>query len=193
MYMRQLAISRTDLHVQELRSLLAAVSENVTQHLFEVEADLMQTMFLLNEAIEKLGQNFTAIHQAVSDQQNKLDELLAHQLEGPALDAKQVQDIRDMRDVIGDEVNAAVTGLQFHDLTSQLLSRTINRVNGLRDLLLALNTHGEVMSADHEHEDIARLLEEMSEGLKLRSVALDGGLRQSVRQQHMGCGEIELF
>jgi hypothetical protein len=193
MYMRQQAIRRTDLPVLELRRLLAAVSENGTQHLFEVEADLMQTMFLLNEAIEKLGQNFTAIHQAVSDQQNRLDELLAHQLEGQVLDAKQIEDIRDMRDVIGDEVNAAVTGLQFHDLTSQLISRTISRVNGLRDLILALNTHGEVMSADHEHEDIARLLEEMSESLKVSSVALEGNLKQSVRQQHMGCGEIELF
>lgn len=190
--MTQQPIRRTDLPVPELRRLLAAVSENGTQHLIEVESDLMQTMFLLNEAIESLGKNFTAIHQAVSEQQSRLDEWLAQQAV-QMLDGKKVDEVRDLREVISDEVSAAVTGLQFHDLTSQLLTRSISRVNGLRDLLLALNTHGEVMTADHEHEDIAKLLEEMSEGMKMRSVALDGGLQQSVRQQHMGCGEIELF
>lgn len=154
----------------------------------------MQTMFLLNEAIEKLGQSFTVIHQAVSKQQAKQDELLVQQAaHGQEVDSKTVEVIRDMRGVISDEVGATVTGLQFHDLTSQLISRTISRVNGLRDLLSALDTHGAAMTADHEHEDIARLLEEMSENMKSRSIALGGGLPQSVRQQHLGCGDIELF
>lgn len=192
--MTQRTIRRTDLPVPELRRLLAAVSENGTQHLMEVESDLMQTMFLLNEAIEKLGQSFTVIHQAVSKQQAKLDELLVQQAaHGQEVDSKTVEVIRDMRGVISDEVGATVTGLQFHDLTSQLISRTISRVNGLRDLLSALDTHGAAMTADHEHEDIARLLEEMSENMKSRSIALGGGLPQSVRQQHLGCGDIELF
>jgi hypothetical protein len=192
--MTQQTIRRTDLPVPELRRLLAAVSENGTQHLLEVESDLMQTMFLLNEAIEKLGQNFTAIHQAVSEQQTKLDELLTQQAaHSQAVDSKTVEVIRDMREVITDEVSSTVTGLQFHDLTSQLISRTISRVNGLRDLLSTLDTHGAAMTADHEHEDIARLLEEMSENMKSRSIALEGGLQQSVRQQHLGCGDIELF
>lgn len=192
--MTQQTIRRTDLPVPELRRLLAAVSENGTQHLLEVESDLMQTLFLLNEAIEKLGQNFTAIHQAVSEQQAKLDELLAQQVEqGHIADSKTVTLIRDMRGVISDEVSSTVTGLQFHDLTSQLISRTISRVNGLRDLLSTLDTHGATMAADHEHEDIARLLEEMSENMKSRSIALEGGLQQCIRQQHLGCGDIELF
>lgn len=192
--MTQQTVRRTDLPVPELRRLLAAVSESGTQHLLEVESDLMQTTFLLNEAIEKLGQSFTAIHQAVTEQQAKIDGLLRQQESlSHGLDSEVVKMIRDMRDVISDEVSSTVTGLQFHDLTSQLISRTISRVNGLRDLLSALDTHGAAMNAEHEHEDIARLLEEMSNNLKSRSVALDGGLQQSVRQQHMGCGDIELF
>lgn len=192
--MTQQTIRRTDLPVPELRRLLAAVSENGKQHLLEVESDLVQTMLLLNEAIEKLGQSFTVIHQAVGKQQAKLDELLVQQAaHGQEVDSKTVEVISDMREVISDEVGATVTGLQFHDLTSQLISRTISRVNGLRDLLSALDTHGAVMTADHEHEDIARLLEEMSENMKNRSIALEGGLQQSIRQQHLGCGDIELF
>ncbi|CAG1004872.1 hypothetical protein MTYP_03210 [Methylophilaceae bacterium] len=180
---------RSILPVTELRKLLADVSESGTRHLLEVESDLMQTTYLLGEAIDKLGKSFTAIHQAVSEQQLEIEKLLQRN----ALGDSEADAVREIREVISDEVHAAVTGMQFHDMTSQLITRTLNRVKGLRELLAALATHGEVMGPEHEHEDIARLLEEMSSSLKSRSIALDGGLRQSVRQQHMGTGDIELF
>src|SRR5690606_4487233 len=101
--------------------------------------------------------------------------------------------LRDLREVIGDEVNSAVVGLQFHDLTSQLISRTISRANGLRDLLLTFKAHGDGISADHEPGEMARQLAEMGESLKLCSIDPGGESRHSVRQQHLGCGEIELF
>ncbi len=194
MYMRQPITRQDDSPVPELGELLAAVCDNGIQHLYEVEADLMQTMFLLNEAIEKIGQHFTAIHQAVKEQQAGLDALLALPVLPVQLaDSKQVGDFRDLREVIGDEVNSAVIGMQFHDLTSQLISRTVSRASGLRDLLLVFKAYGEGIGAALEPADIARLLAEMGESLKVRGVALDGGLCQSVQQRHMGCGEIELF
>lgn len=149
----------------------------------------MQTTFLLGEAIEKLGASFMAIHEAVTTQQQELDELLAvaNLPEGASLR------ITGYREKIAEEVNAAITGLQFQDLTSQLIARTIKRVNGLRDSLIALAAHGDVMEPEHEHEEIAKLLEDMSASLMSRSDALKGGLRKSVDQQDMSTGEIELF
>lgn len=180
---------KTMLPVPALRRLLADVSESGTRHLLEVESDLMQTTFLLTEAIEKLSRSFTAIHQAAAEQQDRMEQLLKlHALHGPEVDA-----IKETREIISDEVNATVTGMQFHDMTSQLITRTINRVKGLRELLAALSTHGEGTDLAHEHEDIARLLDEMSSSLKSRSIELDGGLHKAVRQQHMGAGDIELF
>jgi hypothetical protein len=41
------------LPIEELRELLAAVSRHGDWHLLEIETDLQQTAFLLNEAIEK--------------------------------------------------------------------------------------------------------------------------------------------
>jgi len=177
----------TMMPVPALRRLLADVSESGTRHLLEVESDLMQTTYLLTEAIEKLSRSFTAIHQAVAEQQERIEQLLQLHA-GPEVDA-----ITETREIISDEVNAAVTGMQFHDMTSQLITRTINRVKGLRELLAALATHGDGADLVHEHEDIARLLDEMSSSLKSRSIELDGGLRKAVRQQHMGAGDIELF
>jgi len=175
--------------VAELRRLLSAVSDHGKQHLVEVEADLMQTTFLLGEAIEKLGASFMAIHEAVMTQQQEIDTILS----SAGLPAGTNQKITEYREKIGEEVNAAITGLQFQDMTSQLIERTIKRVNGLRESLTALATHGEGMDAEHEHEEIARLLVEMSANLNTRSDAMKFGLKKSVSQRDMDSGEIELF
>lgn len=175
--------------VEELRQLLAGVSDHGTQHLLEVEADLMQTTYLLSEAIEKLGACFMSVHEAVTAQQQELDLLLQQ----TKLPAEQQQKLLQYREHIAKEVNTAVTGLQFQDLTSQLIARTIKRVNGLKELLSALATHGDSMDSEQEHQEIARLLQEMNRSLNSRSVELSGGLRKAVDQHHMGSGEIELF
>jgi len=122
------------LPIRELRSLLAAVSDHGKQHLVEVEADLLQTTFLLSEAIEKLSTSFMAVHEAVTEQQQVLDALLADHRFGK----EEIERLEAFKQKIGKEVNAAVTGLQFQDLTDQLLTRTIKRVNGLKDLLQEL-------------------------------------------------------
>lgn len=188
-YRKGLKLTVKRVPVAELRSLLAAVSDHGKQHLIEVEADLIQTTFLLSEAIEKLGASFMAVHQAVTTQQEEIDALLIATNGSQEINQKITQ----YREKIADEVNAAVTGLQFQDMTSQLINRTIKRVNGLRDSLIALAAHGEEMDAEHEHEEIARLLGEMSVGLSARSDQMVGALRKSVAQKDMDSGEIELF
>jgi hypothetical protein len=173
----------------ELRSLLGAVSDHGKQHLVEVEADLLQTTFLLSEAIEKLGSSFMAMHQAVTEQQQLLTTLMA----GHHFDKAESEKLEAFKKKIGDEVNAAVTGLQFQDLTSQLLNRTIKRVNGLKDLLHELGNHSSAIDPEHEHEEIAKFLDQMSHSLHEGSRALSGGLRRAVDQNDMATGEIELF
>jgi hypothetical protein len=177
------------LPITELRRLLAAVSDHGKQHLVEVEADLLQTTFLLSEAIEKLSSSFMAVHEAVTEQQQVLDTLLMEH----KFDTEETKRLEAFRQKIGDEVNAAVTGLQFQDLTSQLITRTIKRVNGLKDLLQELANHGDEIDPSHEHEAIAKFLEEISHSLHAGSHALSGGLRRSVDQQDMVTGDIELF
>ena len=62
----------------ELRSLLATVADHGKQHLVEVEADLLQTTFLLSEAIEKHGVSFMAVLESVTAQQSVLNSLLTN-------------------------------------------------------------------------------------------------------------------
>lgn len=177
------------LPITELRSLLAAVSDHGKQHLVEVEADLMQTNILLNGAIEKLSDSFMAIHEAVTKQQQMLDSLMAiHHFK-----QDEVDQLNGISQEIGEEVNSAVTAMQFQDMTNQLLTRTIKRVNGLKDLLQELASHGNEMDPSHEHEEIAKFLEDMSHSLHVGSHALSGGLRRSVDQKDMMTGDIDLF
>jgi hypothetical protein len=46
----------------EIKKLLTGLSEHGSQHLSEIETDLVQTNILLSEAIEKLSASFMAIH-----------------------------------------------------------------------------------------------------------------------------------
>lgn len=177
------------LPVAELRGLLSGVAEHGARHLSEVETDLHHTSYLLAEAIEKLGQSFITVHQLVSEQQQYMDTVM-EQYAMPT-DVKSKFDAYEQQ--IGAEVNKVVTGLQFHDLTTQLNARTVKRVDGLRNLLNQLLMQWDEMVLHNEHEEIDVLLRNMLSMLTDGSSQLEGGLRQPVKQQDMSCGEIDLF
>jgi hypothetical protein len=177
------------LPIAEVRSLLDAVSEHGKQHLIEVDADLSQTTYLLGQAIEKLNSSFMAVHTAVTNQQKALEALMVQH----HFSDEEKSKINTFNKMIGDEVGVAITGLQFQDITNQLLVRAMTRVNGLKELLEELHDHGGGINSEYEHNEIAKLLEMMSDSLHHGSHALSGGLRRSVEQKNMASGEIELF
>jgi len=83
--------------------------------------------------------------------------------------------------------------LQFQDLTSQLLTRTVNHVNGLNDLLQELVTHDDVVEPGNEQEQLISFLEGVDRKLHASSHTLAAGSRPSVKSQDMATGDIELF
>ncbi len=173
----------------ELKGLMAAVSDHGTRHLVEIEADLLQTSDLLTEAIEKLGISFMALHESVTEQQLFLNGLMLQH----SFDATAARKLEVFKEKIGEEVNAAVTGLQFQDLTSQLLTRVDQRLACLKSLLHELGCYSDVVDSEDQHEKIADFLERMNRNLHHSNAMLSGGLRRSVVQQDMGAGDVELF
>lgn len=182
-------MTRQKLLGSQLKRLLSGLSDHGNQHLTEVETDLLQTAILLSEAIEKLGSSFLAIHEAVTVQQNTIDLLLAGNPATPEIADK----LKAMQQEIGQHVNAAVTGLQFQDMTSQLIGRTVRRVAGLRDVLGAVGTTGSDMLPETGTEDIVELLNNVNQVLEAQSIKLESGLWKAVAQTHMDSGDIELF
>lgn len=177
------------LPIEELRELLAAVSRHGDWHLLEIETDLQQTSFLLNEAIEKLSASFMTVYAQLTEQQAAI-ELLA---EAGKLQSEEVQQLQVFQDNIGQEVNKVVTGMQFQDMTNQLLQRTINRVNGLKELLHELSSHQVPSAADDEHEEIRNFIMQLNQNFDQGSQHLTGNLRKSVNQQDLATGDIDLF
>jgi hypothetical protein len=172
-----------------MKRLLSGVSEHGRRHLTEVETDLLQTRLLLEEAIDKLSHNFMAMHATVDARQAGIDLLLA----GGALDDTECAKLAGLSNEVAGYVGAAVTSMQFQDMTNQLLDRAMKRVTGLREFLSTLGTHGAEMLPDSGNEEIVELLGKVSMALAIQSLELRSVLRKAVSQQHLESGDIELF
>jgi hypothetical protein len=150
---------------------------------------LIQTTILLAEAIEKLGANFLDLHTSVLSQEEQIS-LIVGSVNVPE---ENVEKLKQIQADIALHINKAVTSLQFQDLTNQLISRTMQRSAGLRELLCTLDVVGNVISAVGENDEIEGLLTEVTEKLEQQSVELKSLLRKTVNQENLGSGDIELF
>jgi len=130
-----------------------------------------------------------AIHEAVCAQQAIVDALLEHSASSPDTAEK----LKAAQAEVGLRVNSAVTGLQFQDMTSQLIGRTVRRVNGLRDVLAAVNVSSADMAHEGDTKDMAALLNDLNKALDEQSAKLESVLWKAVSQTHMESGDIELF
>jgi hypothetical protein len=172
-----------------VKRLLSGVSDHGKKHLTEVETDLMQTELLLEEAIDKLTSSFLAIHHAVGARQGTIDLLLA----GGSPSEDERARLGAMSGEIGAHVNSAITSMQFQDMTSQLIDRTLKRVTGLREFLGTLGAHGADILPESGSDEIVDLLGKVSMALAIQSLELRSVLRKAVNQQHLESGDIELF
>lgn len=172
----------------QVMHLLSGVSEHGDQHLAEVERDLVQMDVLLDEAIKKLCASFMAIHRAVDLQQEVLNGLLVDGMAAPEYVAR----FEALRGEINQHVAAAVTGLQFQDMTSQLIGRMVQHLAGLRDVFGALGANGSVLP-ESSNETLLATLSQISDRVGACCTERAGGVRSTVNQRHMNSGDIELF
>lgn len=172
----------------ELQRLLNRVSEHGCQHLQDAEDDLDQTLFLLTQAIKTLSDGFMQINQLVNKQQELIDQVIKTAVIG----IKQNSALEVLRVQIQEETNTVVTNLQFQDLTSQLITRSVQRIAGVRDLLNVIASQERDMP-DSQNTSVEQLLETIHDNLSVKSGALKDGLTQEVKQKHMVSGAIELF
>ena len=177
---------------QELKRLLLDTASGGSRQLTEVETDLVQTNILLGEAIQKLGSSFMELHNAVLAQQQEIELVIADK---GSLSPEDLGRIKEIQEEITLHVNASVTGLQFQDMTSQLLERIVRRVIGLRDALGVLSANSFEITPDSSQtiEELEQLLKNTVESMEDRLVALENGLWKTVRQTRMESGDIELF
>jgi hypothetical protein len=175
------------LSVQVTR-LLSLASEHGDLHLAEVERDLVQMDGLLAEAIKKLCASFMEIHRVADLQQEALNSLLADGQSAPVHAAR----FEALREEINQHIGAAVTGLQFQDMTSQLIGRMAVHLAGMRDVFGALDVNGAV-PPESGTEALLAVLGSVSDRVAARFSELEGVSRSTVNQRHMESGDIDLF
>jgi hypothetical protein len=157
--------------------LLSKLSNIIDSHLLEAADDVCQTRLILNEAIIKLERSFYGIQDELA-KQRRLAEATGN-------DAGQ--------DRLTAHLHQAIIGLQFHDLTDQLLQRVNARFDGLREMLVVMDYKKTMVSGHDQAEDISISLRKADETLTALSVKLQLTLSKSLRQEHMGSGDVELF
>jgi hypothetical protein len=155
-----------------MHDLLREVSRLTGTHLSELSADLAQTNDLLAAAIVRLMAEFDGLNQALRAQQVLLQQ-------APPSNAAQWLDLQRQAER---HVQGMVTGMQFEDMTKQLLSRSQARVAGLAGMLKAVDEAGRQTACG-----------QLQEQLRNNSSALFGALQTSVPQQRMEGGDVELF
>ena len=179
--------SSEQLNVQVL-NLLSGVSTHGDHHLAEVERDLVQMDGLLDEGIKKLCTSFMAINFAIAKQQEALDSMLKDGMSAPDYAAR----IEIIHGEINRHVGAAVTGLQFQDMTSQLIGRMVLQLTGLRDVFGELDSDA-LPLPESSNEDLLEKLNDISVRVGARCNELSCDVRSAVNQRHMESGDIELF
>ncbi|MDD2728373.1 hypothetical protein [Malikia sp.] len=140
---------------------LQGLSELIQGQLEAACADVAQTGQLLDEAVDQLNLSFNAL--------------------GEGLSRHETADVPSLTP----HVHQAITGLQFHDLTNQLLKRITLRLEGLRAVIAAeptlLKGGG---TADWQQALLA---------LSAQQTVIELPLQGALRQQTLDSGDIELF
>lgn len=172
-----------------LLRLLSSLSKQGTLHLSDIDADLHQTTDLLTQAIDKLGRSFIGIHESVAAQRAAIAALPDGTPMNPTLRA----DIAMLQEATDTHINAAVTALQFHDMTSQLIGRVAGHVGGLRDIFGLIGDDCAALASDSPDAMAAAVLHSIGVRLDEKSEKRDAAARKAVHQTHMESGDIELF
>lgn len=168
----------------QLQQLLAAIAINGSQHVQEMERDLAQTNSLLEEAIRKLGNSFLAIHEGLTAQQALFSDLK---------DGQSTEQLLKLQAAINQHINAAITGLQFQDMTSQLITKMSKHIAELQDVFAVVDRPERQIMAQAEDAAILIMLANMNTELARQKLVFDDVSRKVVTQQHLECGDIELF
>ena len=153
----------------ETSALLCDIACHAGSHLAEVKKELTQLDCLLQTAIHKLSTSFIALHQASAAQQALLETLAPRE-------SPHAAEIRQ-------QLDNAITGLQFQDMASQLIVSMDKRLAGLKHML------GEIADQHCEGDSATTLATSIAN----QSDELARRLCHPVQQQHMECGDIELF
>lgn len=182
-------VTLSDMVQQQMIRLLNSVSLTGSRNLSEVEKDLVQMNVLLDEAIRKLGSSFMAMHEAIGRQDKLIEALVA----GKSGIEDSAPGIQSVRNEIGGHINDAIVGMQFQDMTSQLIGGMKKHLAEMREVCDALKGVETDMPPDAGHGEILVVLDVANHRISELDAAGMAERKKPVDQRHMESGSIDLF
>ena len=123
---------------RQLQPLLSSISHPGSTDREEMETDLLQTDYLLAAASNRLSKSLPRIHTALAGQRCMMGGLVGGQAPTALLRGALAR----LQEEASMQVTAAVIGLQFQDMTSQLIGRIPGHVGNLREPAVAVGSAG---------------------------------------------------
>lgn len=177
--------------VRKLAHHSSDLSERIDGHVHKVQRALKEAEAATNDLASKDMSFALKAKTDVTDMMTKIKELNKKMLEG-------VNEISRINADVQSNVNSAVTALQFEDLAVQLVERLVYRIERMETMLngigsLKVNLEHKSLSSDNGrdayHDRLCRIKEAVGNALLL----LEEKNEESITQQHMSAGSVELF
>ena len=180
---------------RQLPPLLFSISRPGSSHLGEMETDLLQTGSLLSAASNTLSKSLPRIHTALAAQRCMMGGLIG----GQAPTAPLRGALARLQEEASMQVTAGVIGLQFQNMTSQLIGRIPGHVGNLREPAVAVGSAGAALCS-RNHLNVTALrsgavvtFETFCQIFDKQNRLLRDDVRKSVAQTLMDSGDIALF
>lgn len=177
--------------VRKLAHHSSDLSERIDGHVHKVQRALKEAEAATNDLASKDMSFALKAKTDVTDMMTKIKELNKKMLEG-------VNEISRINADVQSNVNSAVTALQFEDLAVQLVERLVYRMKRMETMVkgigsLKVDAEDQPLSSDNAgnqyHDRLSRIKAAVGNALLL----LEERDEESITQQHMRAGSVELF
>jgi methyl-accepting chemotaxis protein len=171
--------ARTTSFSQQINVLMETMKESVHQTERAIQRMAGQDMGFALESKKRVEEIVQAMDSQGKARREAIDQLVAGS------------------DRVAEQVNRAITALQFQDMVSQLMSHVTRCVDGMRDSVEGMSTMGRSLCAVLDRADDIAAAESLKESAARiaasleRLTALQNG--NPVGQQSYGHGDVELF
>ena len=162
----------------------------VDEYFMDIKGELSQIDRLVSDAVNNLVSNFRYISRLTKSHHDMvlaIEKMAAPEGSKPILELLEKQ--MDLADKIEQELEMAVTSLQFGDLVTQLLAHTTHQVEILNIELQRIDRQGN-WKKKVEEESLRTIHEGISKAVDVAKIK---SKRKPVVQQGMQMGDIELF
>jgi len=162
----------------------------------QIRENYHQILATMNEAKSTIGKLASSDLDLTLTSQNRMEELMSELESQNSLVSHKLADISDISTVIQASVDQSLLGLQFEDMTKQLLTHMSSRIAVVKSFIDAISLFRQDFSlaqrADLE-ESTEQHLKKLSDAIDIAHQLSEQTLNNPVTQDSMDDGEIEFF